>query len=189
MSQKSSKKPFSWKTISKEYVYTDERMKVRRDKVEKSDGFSGTYTLIEKDDFVLVIPKIGDKFYLVEQDRYPIMSRSLEFVEGGIETDIGETPEQAADRELLEEVGISDAKMTLLGHHWLANGHHTQGCYVFLAEGGEISNYQREQSESDMETLTLTEAEIKEKIIDGTIEDTSTVAAFMLYQLKQKKSR
>ncbi|PIS07692.1 ADP-ribose pyrophosphatase [Candidatus Berkelbacteria bacterium CG10_big_fil_rev_8_21_14_0_10_43_13] len=178
-----SERQFSWKTISKEYVYSDERIKVRKDKVEKSGNFVGTYTLIEKNDFVLVIPKNGDKFYLVDQDRYPIMSRSLEFIEGGIEVDANETPEQAATRELLEEVGISDAKMTLLGHHWLANGHHTQGCYIFLAEDGKVSNHQREQSESDMETLILTETEIEEKIADGTIKDTSTVAAFMLYQL------
>ena len=180
------RRPFSWKTLSKEYVYADERLKVRKDQIKRPSGLTGTYTVVVKNDFVLIIPKIADKFYLIEQDRYPVQSRSLEFPEGSIDKD--ETPAQAATRELTEEVGIVSAKMTLLGHHWLANGHHTQGYYVFLAEQGETSQHKREDSEFDMETKILTESEIEQKIADGTIQDAPTIAALLLFKLREQRN-
>ncbi len=180
--QKNSKKPFSWQTLSKEYVYSDKWLKVRKDRVVRPDGTEGTYTLIEKPDYVLVIPKIGDKFYLVEQDRYAVSVRSLEMPQGGMNDD--ESPEEATARELEEEVGIVSSDLKLLGQLCLASGHHTQKYSVFLAENGRTETRNLEDSESDMETIVLTEAEIISRIASGEITDSNSIAAFMLYKTK-----
>lgn len=57
------------------------------------DGSKGVYGVVEGWDFVEVIPMVGDAFCLIEQYRYPVKKRSLEFPAGAIEA--GESLEDA----------------------------------------------------------------------------------------------
>jgi 8-oxo-dGDP phosphatase len=54
---------------------------------------------------VCVLPVIGDRFALVDCYRHPLGQMSLEAAKGFVEK--GETPAQAALRELAEETGLS----------------------------------------------------------------------------------
>ena len=60
-------------------VYTNRWMTVREDKTLRHDGAEGTYGLVDKPDFALVVPYADDGFYLVEQYRYPVKGRYWEF--------------------------------------------------------------------------------------------------------------
>ena len=65
--------------LSTRVVYRNQRMTLREDQVERLDGSQGTYAVIDKPDFALIIPTENDGFHLVEQYRYPTGRRMWEF--------------------------------------------------------------------------------------------------------------
>src|SRR5487761_618992 len=44
------------RTLSSSVVYADNWARLRRDEIERSDGSKGTYAVVERDNFALVIP-------------------------------------------------------------------------------------------------------------------------------------
>lgn len=172
-----------WQTISSKYVYESKWLKVRHDEVIAPDGKAGIYDVIEKNHFVLIIPKVGNEFYLVEQYRYPVKERSLEFPQGHVEDK--EKLETALNRELSEETGLTSNNFVRLGFLWLACGHHTQGFHIFLTNDcREVNKNIHFGTESDMITSVLSQKEIEKRITDGIIKDSPTVAAYCLFKLK-----
>src|SRR5690242_4083454 len=113
----------AWKTISSTIIYESPWVKLQHDQMIMPDGTPGEYDIVVRNDFVVVIPITNGIFTLVDQYRYPIKMRSLEFPEGGIEN--GELPADAAKRELREETGLTCSSVTQLGFLHLANGNQT----------------------------------------------------------------
>jgi hypothetical protein len=62
-------------TSSRE-VYRNAWIRVREDAVERDDGSTGVYGVVEKPHFALVLPAERDGFWLVEQFRYPLGRRA-----------------------------------------------------------------------------------------------------------------
>lgn len=122
----------NWKTISQKTIYQSKWLKLRHDDLIRPNGTKGEYDVLEKKDFVVIISKIGQKFLLVEQYRYPVGHKSLEFCEGNVEKN--EKPIDAAKREFEEETGFKAKKLTKLGKIWEACGYSNQSFYIFLAE-------------------------------------------------------
>jgi ADP-ribose pyrophosphatase len=59
-------------TTSTRFVYENRWMRVREDTIRRRDGSSGIYGVVEKPDFVVIIPVEDDgQVHLVEQYRYP----------------------------------------------------------------------------------------------------------------------
>jgi ADP-ribose pyrophosphatase len=69
-------------TISSREVYRNRWMTVREDAIRRQDGSSGIYGVVHKPDFSLIIPYENGAFHLVEQYRYPVKGRYLEFPQG-----------------------------------------------------------------------------------------------------------
>jgi ADP-ribose pyrophosphatase len=180
------KRDNAWKTLSSEIAYKGKWLTVRVDRVLRPDGTQGTYELIDKKDFVVIIPRIDDLFYLVEQYRYAVGAKSLEFPQGGCDDEID--LETCAKKELEEETGLRALNLVSLGKLWVAAGNSTQGCEVFLAEDAIHGKQSLEVSESDLEYRKFTEDQIVEMIKDGQIRSSNTIAAFYLYLLKRKSA-
>jgi len=176
-----------WQQIDSTYVYEGPWIKFRHYNVIKPDGKPGIYDVVEKKHFVTVVPTENDRFYLVQQYRYPIHEVTLEFPQGGLMEN--ETPEEAVRRELQEETGIIDPTLTHLGFLWLSTGQMSQGYTVFLAENFERKAQQLEDSEKDLQVISITAAELKEQISENKIKDSTTVAAFSLYLLHHTKHK
>lgn len=77
------------------------------------DGKTAHFVVNDAPNWVIVIAEKDDKFLMVKQWRHGEKHLSIEFPGGVI--DEGETPEQAARRELKEETGFEAGKMTFLG--------------------------------------------------------------------------
>src|SRR3954466_13563074 len=87
-------------------VYRNRWMTVREDDVELADGSAGIYGVVEKVDFVVVIPFDGSAYYVVEQFRYPVQGRYLEFPQGAWEDRPDADLRDVARGELAEETGL-----------------------------------------------------------------------------------
>ncbi len=72
--------------LSSRVVYTNLWMTVREDEIERDNGTRGIYGVVEKCDSAIVLAIDSESIYLVEQYRYPIGAKSLEFPQGSLET-------------------------------------------------------------------------------------------------------
>lgn len=103
-----------WTIVQRNEVYRDAWMSVRMDNVLRPDGLPGTYSTVRIKPGVCVIPVSDDgTCYMTKEFHYAVGRDTIEGISGGIED--GETPELAASRELVEEVGIVAGKLLDLG--------------------------------------------------------------------------
>jgi ADP-ribose pyrophosphatase len=178
----------SIRTLSSREIYRNPWLRLREDQIERSNGVRGLYGVVEKDPCAVIIPLEGDTVYLVEQFRYTIQQRSLELPQGGWETaDVD--PEELARGELREETGLAARNMTSLGSMWIAYGFARQKQHVYLATGLTPSGADPDPEEHDLILRTVSISEFEQMLLDGTIQDSCTIAAWGLYLLWKKRQQ
>jgi ADP-ribose pyrophosphatase len=178
------------KTISSRQVYRNAWTRVREDVIERANGQRGIYGVIDKDPACIVIPldvgADGEFVYLIEQFRYTVGGRYWEFPQGGWE--VAEVvPEDLARGELREETGLTAERMTHLSTLQIAYGVMNQKHYVFLAERLTIGEATPDAEESDLVVRRVSVNEFEGMIVDGTIVDNCTVAAWGLYRMWRER--
>ncbi len=85
--------------------------------------------------------------------------------------------------ELKEETGLTAERMTLLSTLQIAYGVMNQKHHVFLAEGLTMGEPNPDMEESDLVVRRVSVSEFEEMIVNGTIVDNCSVAAWGLYRL------
>ena len=121
-------------TVSSRTVYSNRWITVTEDTVKRHDGTPGIFGVVNMRDGATVLAIDGNgSCYVVAEYKYAYGRVSIELISGGIEE--GESPLNAAKRELEEEVGVLADKWTDLGvlHPFtslIASANH-----MFLAEG------------------------------------------------------
>jgi 8-oxo-dGTP pyrophosphatase MutT (NUDIX family) len=110
----SNSKNHTWKCLQQDIVYDNPWIRVYEDKVQLPNGHTTLYGIVEsKSAFVGVVPLLDSKtVILVRQYRYIQNEVTWEIASGSI--DDNETPEQAAQRELSEEVGYHAGTLELV---------------------------------------------------------------------------
>jgi 8-oxo-dGTP pyrophosphatase MutT (NUDIX family) len=169
-------------TLSSREVYRNHWMRLREDKILRSNGEKGIYGVVDKNDAAIILPIDGDRVWLVEQFRYTIQERALELPQGGWEMEI-EKPEELARGELKEEIGLLAAEMVHLGCLWIAYGFTRQKQHVFLATGLTQTGKEPDPEEHDLVVRSLPIAEFEQMMLNGVIRDNCTVSAWGLYLL------
>lgn len=164
-------------------VYENKWMKVREDKIIREDGSKGIYGVVEKKDFVVIVPLLDDKMVLVEQYRYPVEGRYWEFPQGSWEETKSE-PEQLARAELEEETGFIAGEIKNIAHLFVAYGYSTQGYHVFLADNLTKSSANLDPEEVGLISSVFTISDVEKMILDQKIKDATTVAVFGLLKMK-----
>jgi ADP-ribose pyrophosphatase len=167
---------------------------VREDVVERANGQRGIYGVIDKDPACIIIavestPE-GEFLYLVEQFRYTVGARFMEFPQGGWEQ-ADAVPEEMARGELREETGLTAERMTHLATLQIGYGVMNQKHHVFLAEGLSDGEHDRDAEESDLEVHRVNVTEFEAMILDSRIVDNCSVSAWGVYRLwreRQSKS-
>jgi 8-oxo-dGTP pyrophosphatase MutT (NUDIX family) len=173
-------------TSSRE-VYRNPWIRVREDVLERDDGSTGLYGVVERDDFGLVIPAERDGFWLVEQYRYPLGRRCWEFPQGTWGAGASGSAEELARAELAEETGLRAAELRHLGHLDLAPGLSDQEFDVWLATGLTAGPTNREATESDMRQRFVSETELRQLIRAGGFTDGPSLAAYTLLLLEVER--
>jgi len=166
-------------------VYRTPWMAIREDEVEFPDGLRGTFSVVDKADFVTVLPYADGGFWLVQQYRYPVASREWEFPQGGWPAGHSGSTDELAAVELREETGLRAGRFTHLGRLFAAYGYCSQSFDVYLAEELTAGVAEREPTEADMICEWRSEAQLRAMMRDGTFRDAHSLAAYSLYALER----
>lgn len=180
------------KTISSREVYRNPWTSVREDVIERANGQQGIYGVIDKDPASIIIPlektAEGEFVYLIEQYRYTVGARFLEFPQGGWE-EADVIPEDLARGELKEETGLTAERMTHLSTLQIAYGVMNQKHYVFLAQELKLGQPNPDAEETDLVVHRISVKEFEQMALDGVIVDNCSLAAWGLYKMWLESGR
>jgi len=172
------------KILSSKTVYENKWMRVREDKIQRASGAEGIFGVVEKPDFVVIIPITDGHIHLVEQYRYPVQGRYWELPQGSWEDNPDADHALIAAGELREETGLVAGHMQYVGHQYLAYGYSSQGYHIYLAMDLQQQNNSLDHEEEGLITKQFSLAQFEEMIISGVIKDATSVNAYSLARLK-----
>lgn len=167
--------------LSSAVDYTNSHFCVRHDRLRWPNGHEAAYFVIEGNPFVTIIAQRGDKIAMVEQYRYTVDQVTLEFPKGGIEP--GESPIEAARRELLEESDCTAEALEPLGTIACSIGNSRKQCHIFLAKDSSPTGKaeHKDATEDDLRCRWFTADELRSMIRAGKIIDQDSLAAWTVY--------
>ena len=114
---------------------------------------------------VVIVPVTDKKEVLPIKQFRPAVNRYVVEFPAGL-NDKGDTLEEAARRELLEETGYSAREMIHLGEGPVSSGASGEVLTVFLAKGLEFKGIVNRDEEEDIEVLKVPMAELSQKLSD-----------------------
>lgn len=174
------------RTLTSSVVYADDWSRLRRDEIERADGSRGTYAVVERSNFALVIPAENSGFHLVEEYRYPLGRRGWSFPQGAFPKGVDGTPEELARAELAQETGLRAGRWRHLGALAVAHGMSCQYGEHWLATDLTQGEPDLEPEELGLRHEWVTRAEFEAMTRDGRIVDSSTLAAYALLLLAER---
>ena len=130
--------PTAWRRQGSEQLADCRVFRVRRDRSENPRGGRvHDFYVIEAPDWINVVPLTdAGEVVLIEQYRHGAEEVSLE-IPGGM-VDEGESPREAAGRELLEETGYAASEIVYLGRTRPNPAIQDNWIHTFLARGAEF---------------------------------------------------
>jgi len=179
--------PKPWKVISTTCDTSYRVFGLRTDRaVSPRTGKAYDFYILESNPWVNVIPMTEDnEVVLVRQYRHGIHDLSLE-IPGGLVED-GDTPEQAAWRELSEETGYGAEEMISLGFVYPNPAIQNNKCYTFLARNALLVGEQEQDGGEDIEVLLKPLSEIPLLIHNGEISHSLVVVAFYRFLVEYER--
>lgn len=174
------------KVISSRRVYKG-AISLRKDKFSINGGRVVEKEIVEHRPSVGVIAVTGnDDIILVKQYRRASDKTLLEIPAGKMEE--GETPRQAAVREMDEEIGYS-GKLKPFLKWYLAPGYDTELMHLFIATSlKKIGNRRAMDDDEDIVAKKVRLSVAVKKCLNGEIEDAKTIAAIMAYAYSSSPS-
>jgi ADP-ribose pyrophosphatase len=133
--------------------------------------------LVHHPESVTIVPVDGEEIVLVSQTRRGAGKRILELPAGTMEP--GESPAEAARRELAEECGLAAATWRELGSFWAAPAYSTEFVHVFEAAELSVvpSLHLDEDEDIEVERAAAGAAE-------ALVADAGSLAALALWRLR-----
>lgn len=171
-------------TLDSQIVYKNRWMEVREDKIRRPSGAEGLYGVVDKPDFVVIVPIQDNAIHLVEQYRYPVKGRYWELPQGSWEASSESSNLEVAVGELREETGLVAANMTYVGYQYLAYGYSNQGYHIYLATDLTQTDRALDAEEEDLITQAFSLVAFEKMLCSGEIKDATTVTAYSLVKLK-----
>ena len=159
-----------WLTRGSREIYVNPWIRVREDHVIRADGRDGIYGVVEFQNYALGIVPVFDNgdTLLVGQWRYPLGLYSWEIPEGGGPLSVPLLV--SAQRELVEETGLTASQWTDLGPFHLSNSVTNEAGQIFLARNLTVGDAQPEGDEV-LSVLRLPLAKAYAMALDGRITD------------------
>ena len=170
-----------WKVLESEYLVRRPWLTARRDRLELPDGrIIPEYYVLEYPDWVNVFAITKDgQFVMERQYRHAARKISLELPCGVMEE--GETPLEAAQRELLEETGFGGGQWKKLMELSPNPSAMSNTTHCFLAIGVEKIAEQHLDETEELSVLFMTKEEVKRMLNENQICQALMVAPLYKY--------
>jgi len=167
------------KTLSSQVVYAGKVFGIRRDEVIEPSGVRATREVITHPGSVVVLPVLTDgQVLLIQQYRYAARDYLWELVAGRI--DAGETPEHAAERELIEETGYRATKFHTFLELFPSPGLLEEKMFLYMAEGLTAGKASPEEDEKII-SRAFNHKQMEELLRNRKLRDAKSVAGILFY--------
>ncbi len=163
-------------------IYTGRVVRLDVDTVRFPDGSTGQLELIRHPGAAAIVPCASDPpgadptILLIRQYRYATGGQLWEIPAGTL--DPGEDPEACARRELMEETGVTAARLQRLTCIWTTPGFTDEVIHLYLATGLTTGEPSRERDEF-IEVVPQPLSRVLALIREGEIRDAKTVVAIL----------
>jgi ADP-ribose pyrophosphatase len=178
--------PQAWKTLSSRLVYENAWTRVREDIAEMPNGKTTVYGVIEIGDCVGVLPFLDDDHVvMVRQYRYVFgEDHRWEMPTGGVKP--GESLEEAARREMREEVGYDARELQLISTYFTSKSIMHEIGHLFIGRG--LTQIEAVPDETEfLEVAVFPFDQVLHMVIESEIRDSMTVIAVLLAARLQNK--
>jgi ADP-ribose pyrophosphatase len=150
------------------------------------DGRTTIYGVIELGQCVGIVPFLDDdRVVLVRQYRYVQEDARWEIPTGGIKE--GETREQAAQRELQEEIGYRTAQLEWINSYYTSKSVCHETAHLYVGRGLSPSALAPDETEF-IEIQAFPFDEALRMVLEGEIMDSMTVIALLLVARQLERS-
>jgi ADP-ribose pyrophosphatase len=166
--------PKAWETQSSRRVYENPWMKLREDIAEMPNGKTTIYGVIECAECVGVLPFIDENHVvMVRQYRYVFgEDHRWEMPTGGVKP--GESREEAARRELREEVGYDAAELQCVSTYFTSKSIMHEIGHLFI--GRNLTQVEAVPDETEfLEIAVFPFKEVLQMVLESEIRDSMTV--------------
>lgn len=175
-----------WKKVSSKTIFEHSRITLAEDTVELPNGAQVPYLkYVSKNDSVMVICIRADKVLLQREYSYPPNEVLYQFPGGKVEK--GESVEDAARRELIEEAGLESTELQPLGYFYMDNRRSEAKLYVYLASEPVTTEKQGGDLEEDISSHWVSVKELQELMRKGEIVNQTLLAGWSLYVASQSE--
>lgn len=170
-----------WELLSTEYLHREPWLTVRRDKVRLPNGtVFPDYYVLEYPMWINVLALTPEgKFVMVKQYRHGLGIVATELCAGVAEP--GETPLEAAQRELLEETGFGGGEWELNMVISANPGSQNNLSYSFIARGVERISGQHLDATEDIKVEILSEEEVWRMLVNDEMKQALMAAPLWKY--------
>lgn len=170
---------------SEHIVFESRKFRVARRSVEIRDGTKRSVDIIHHPGAVVVLPLLGDDEIVMIRNFRHSLGRELWELPAGTLDRPGESPEDAAIRELEEETGYRAASVRVLSEFHPSPGVMDEQIIAFVATGLRKTEQRLEPTERIVvETLNANTAVAMAR--DGTITDAKTMVTLMLWDHERR---
>jgi ADP-ribose pyrophosphatase len=155
-------------------IYRGRRLRVVRELYRLPSGREKERVVIHPGDAAAMLPIDGDRCILLRQFRFAIGEYLCEAPAGTLEP--GETPLATAQRELVEETGLSGGTFIPRGYIYTTPGFTTEKIHLFEVRGLTPSQEFRKDEDEEIEVVKVPIPEVLAMVRDGRIRDAKTIA-------------
>jgi len=174
------------KILSSKTIYEGAVFGIRRDEVIEPGGVRTTREVVTHPGSVVVLPVLPDgRILLIRQYRHATRQHMWELVAGRM--DPGETPRQAAARELMEETGYRAKRFRVFLDVFPTPGFLEERMYILLAEDLTAGEARPEEDEKIV-SRAYNRKQLEGMIRTGKLRDAKSIAG-ILYYLRFLKSQ
>lgn len=171
------------KKLNSKRVYKGYLLHVWRDEVELPNGKTSIREYIRHPGAVVVVPILDNgNIVLEKQFRYSSNQVFIECPAGKI--DPGESLEETARRELLEETGYQCSELIYLGKLHPGIGYTDE--VIYLYEGRGLTHQETDRDDDEfLEIFNIPVKEAYQMVIRGEITDAKSMTAILLFWEKR----